>query len=287
MNLDTSMKWNLAHREQSFGSRICHACSAVHFLDEAFMRTVTELGESFAWHRKVWEFATIAEIGRNAKTSFGLNCDAIALGFGVGREPLSSFFASLGYVVVATDQPEATAAEWAKSNEYSANLEDLWKDSVIDEATFSSQVSFRAVDMNNLPNDLPLNHLMWSSCVIEHLGGLNEVLEFFRSSAKLLLPGGTMIHTTELELLSKSKMSDYGNCAVFRPEDLMQMFNVLIEEGLEVLYSFHVPCETYQDSHISTPPYSPDEPHLKLSLIDSISTSFAIVATRPKEIHAL
>ncbi len=58
------------------------------------------MGEPPVAHRKTWEFAYIAEV----LEAFGqLTPGRRALGFGVGREPLVSAFASRGVQVVATD----------------------------------------------------------------------------------------------------------------------------------------------------------------------------------------
>jgi hypothetical protein len=277
-------RWNSAHRPQQFASTISHACDASHFLDIDFINVANELKEPIQWHRKLWEFASIAEIGRKIINTPSPPSNMSAIGFGVGHEPLTSFFASIGFDVLATDQPidtGITAPDWSGTTQWASNELDSWKPKILDLEMFKSKVNFRAVDMNELPDDLQKCHLMWSSCVIEHLGSLECAIEFLRRSSKLLLPGGTMIHTTEIELTEKQKMQDYGHCAIFRPQDLIQLISTLTAEGLDAQFSFHIPMKTYQDSCISEPPYKSDKPHLKLSLFDSITTSFAIVASRP------
>ena len=281
---DSTKKWSLAHKPQRFSSYVSHACAASHFLDPKFFAVIEDLGETFHWHRKLWEYATIAELGKQTQLSLNSDRTNTAIGFGVGREPLASFFAARGYSVLATDQPietGLTVSEWTGTEQFAASKGDLWKSDLVNEDTFNSLVEFRGVDMNELPNDLPKCHFMWSSCVVEHLGGLENTLNFLQLSSRLLLPGGTMVHTTEYELSNQVEMADYGHCAVFRPQELMEIFQSLLNEGLEVHYSLHVPNDSYQDCYISKPPYPGNEPHLKLVLQNSITTSFAIIATRP------
>jgi hypothetical protein len=277
-------QWKLAHQPQQFASTVSHACDSMHFLNSDFLATANLLNEPFQWHRKLWEFVTIAEIGKKAINISGSSEGTAAIGFGVGREPLTSFFASIGYDVLATDQPidtGITASEWSGTDQLASNELDSWKSKILDIEKFKSRVKFRAVDMNEIPDDLQPCHLMWSSCVIEHLGSLENAIEFLRKSSRLLLPGGTMVHTTEIELTEKQKMEDYGHCAVFRPQDIVQLISALNAEGLDSQFSFYIPMETYQDKYISIPPYESDKPHLKLALFNSITTSFAIVASRP------
>lgn len=278
--------WSDAHARQEFGSLISHACDASHFLSPRFQVVVSELRETFHWHRKLWEYATICEIAKKLIPSLTVEAP-FATGFGVGREPITSFLAAHGYQVLATDLPlvhkgnEVPGSAWASSQQHAAILDDLWKKDIIEYAPFSSAVQFREVDMNNLPSDLPSCNFIWSSCVIEHLGGFRATKAFLVNASELLLPGGVMVHTTELELCKRRKMADYGNCAVFRPTDIVDLIRTLRQRGLVVYESFFLPMESYFDRYISPPPYESSMPHLKLRLAGSIATSYAIVAMKP------
>jgi hypothetical protein len=271
-------KSNSVYRPQKFGSLVSHACAAEHFLDPEFHRLIRDLGESFNWHRKLWEYATIAMVSRLANSDM----PRLAIGFGVGTEPLASYFAANSWSVLATDQPpDGTSSEWASTGQYASNLSDLWKRNLVDEAVFSRAVRFAHLDMCHLPLDLPEADFMWSSCVIEHIGGVEPVRDFLKKSFAKLKPGGIAIHTTEYELGDQVETRDYGHCAVFRDIDFLQFQNDIRSLGGNIELSLFVPNDSYADKWVSQPPYPDDQPHLKLKLVDSITTSLAFIFQRP------
>ena len=240
-----------------------------------------------AFHRKAWEFAYIAE----AITQAGLMRPGVrAVGFGVGTEPLPALFASRGLDVLATDMPpEQGDPGWEQTGQLMHDLTSLSRPYLVPDAELAERVTTRPVDMNALPADLGTFDVVWSSCVIEHLGSPTLAMDFVLESARLLEPGGILVHTTEYELTRRSDTADYGNCAVFRLVDLEQLRERVLAEGFEMTLNPYVAMDSPEDRWISlalTPHQAtlPDPAHLKLAIVASVSTSFGLIVRRPAEV---
>ena len=200
----------------------------------------------------------------------------------MGVEPLVSLFAKWGYNVLATDQPPGgTSVDWENSNQHASSLNDVFKINIINRETFNSKVKFKHIDMTLLPKTLGTYDVVWSSCVIEHIGGFEKTREFLINSYKMLNPGGISVHTTEIELTEKAQMMDYGHSAVFRTIELLDIKAQLKALGAEIEMSFYTPNADEFDNYVSIPPYDADKPHLKLLLGDSVTTSFMLVIKKP------
>jgi len=230
-------------------------------------------------HRKMWEFCFILAVVE----ACGLyRPNARGIGFGVGSEPLPAVFARGGVDIVATDQPIEQGASWATNGQLMHGLATLSHPQIISNEELARHVTVRTVDMNKLPADLGLVDFTWSSCVIEHLGSPQRGLDFVRNSVDLLNPGGVSVHTTELELVPRERTMDYGNCAVYRADDLLKFEQELRSDGYDVDFNLHVSLAAPEDRFISeADPTVLDTSHLKLVIGDSISTSFGIVVRKP------
>lgn len=254
------------------------ACSAGQVLEKAYLSWAAKIGEAPRFHRKQWEYVAILEAARQAGL---LEPGRSALGFGVGTEPVPAVLASLGLSVLATDQSQDQAGRWTERSEHAADVDDVAKPWICPPAVFSDLVSFRSVDMNALPNDLGLHDLIWSACVIEHLGSPAAGLEFVVRSLDLLASGGLAVHTTELDLTPGDAPVDYGHCAVYRLQDFRELRDSIVAAGFEMSLNPYIAFEHPADRFIA-PPLSlgTEEFHLKLALYDSITTSFALVIRR-------
>lgn len=133
-------------------------------------------------HRKMWEWCAIAQ----ALEERGMLREGRAgCGFAVGKEPLTSLFASLGAKVTATDAFSIGAEGWADTNQHAAALEDIYFPEIVTEELFHRNVEFQFADMRNAATfpDQQFDFL-WSSCAFEHLGSLEAgerfVLDFSR-----------------------------------------------------------------------------------------------------------
>lgn len=278
---------NAAYPPSPFGALRSCAVSANHFDDPDFLRWEAVLSgrpQPLApplpfKHRKMWEWVFIlAVVERSGLYRPG----ARGIGFGVGSEPMAAAFARGGVDVLATDQPVDQGSEWDVNGQLMHGLASLSRPEIVSEAELAEHVSVRAVDMNHLPADLGAFDFTWSSCVIEHLGSPQRGLDFVRESCDLLTPGGVSVHTTELELVPRGTTMDYGNCAVYRPDDLLAFEQRLRADGFDVDFNLHVATEEPEDRFVSpVDPAVEDPSHLKLVIGDSVSTSFAIVVRRP------
>ena len=271
----------------NFSLLMSQAVSAAQCEDPKYLewfRLLTGLTESEfnPYNRKTWEWAYIAE----AVTQAGLmKPGRAALGFGVGNEPLPALFASRGLDVIATDQGVESGDDWASTGQLMTGLSGLYRTRLIADEELASHVEVRNVDMNNVPADLGTFDVIWSSCVIEHLGSPERGLDFVLESCRMLAPGGIAVHTTELELTRRDTTADYDHCAVYRLPDLREFARRLSELNCTSNFNFTVPMDTREDRWISlaiveaelTPP---DIAHLKLAIGDSVSTSFGLLIRR-------
>jgi hypothetical protein len=204
------------------------------------------------------------------------------LGFGVGREPLVALFAGLGCDITATDLDpvRARVAGWTDSEQYAGALSELNEYGLCDEAAFAQRVTYRHVDMNDLPADLVGYDFTWSSCALEHLGSLEAGSRFVLNQMHSLIPGGTAVHTTEYNLSSNDRTVDTGGTVLFRQRDIDALLGRLRDAGYRVEGDF-TPGETPADRHVDVPPFS--ETHLRTALGEYVTTSVALVIVKPPD----
>ena len=232
-------------------------------------------------HRKLWEWAYICqaleERGMLAKGKRGL-------GFAVGREPLVALFASRGCEIIATDLDEVAAqdAGWASTNQHAASLGVLNSQGICDADEFRDRVSFRVVNMNQIPEDLGSFDFVWSSCAIEHLGDLKATEEFMSRMMDCLRPGGVAIHTTEYNLFSDTETVESGHTIILRRCDLEAIVDRLANEG-------HLPepleldvGDAEDDKVILSPPYE-GYPCLKIWIGSHAATSVGLIVQAGNE----
>ena len=253
----------------------------------ALIRTGTTSKDRTRWfetfpepaNRKLWEWALILE---TARISDLLKEGKRALGFAVGQEPIPAVLAKYGLSVLASDKHTEKSDAWIHTKEHMGAMSDLFLPEVVDNEVLTQLVECKHIDMNHIPSDLGLFDFIWSSCAIEHLGTPAKGLEFVLNSVEMLKPGGVAIHTTELELTQKKVTVDYGNCAVYRLEDLHELEFTVRELGYKMELNTFVAMSSPKDRWISRIPLvgvdkTKDLAHLKLAIADSISTSFSLV----------
>jgi hypothetical protein len=227
------------------------------------------------YHRKFWEFCyiyqAISERGLLIPGSSGL-------GFGVGREPLVSLFASCGCKITATDlDPDsAQGAGWASSEQYAPGIDCLNEYGLCDPADFSRLVAYENVDMNHIP-DRYANQFdfTWSSCSFEHCGSIKLGKKFLIDQMKCLRPGGIAVHTTEYNLSSNEDTIEQGALALFRKKDIEDMVQTLRDLGHEIDVDLDSGTEL-KNTCVDLPPYT-FKPHLRLQLLNWVSTSIGLI----------
>jgi hypothetical protein len=226
-------------------------------------------------HRKVWEWSFIFHhLQKEGKLAGGMK----GLGFGVGLERLPSAFASRGCMIVATDSPPDIGAPW-QGQQHSGHKSQLFFKGIVDEEIFDSRVSFRVCDMNGIDPGLTGFDFCWSACAFEHLGSLDAGARFVANSLKSLKIGGIAVHTTEFNLSSNSDTSFVGGTVIYRRKDIDELHRMLVEAGHMARPIPIVIGSADLDSHVDVPPYT-HNPHLKLRLMNFVTTSIGIVIER-------
>jgi hypothetical protein len=235
------------------------------FMTPEFLFWCNRLKEAPRWHRKLWEYVMICQ----ALWERGmLRAGRSGCGFGVGQEPLPALFASLGCEVLATAAPEDAAGPAA-----------LNARNILPRAEFQARVGFRSVDMTSLPEDLGTFGFLWSSCVLERLGGLLQGVEFIGKACRHLRPGGVAVHTTEYNATSNDETIDRGPVVLFRRRDVEEMQRRVSDAGCRMVEPDFDTGSGPLDCWADRPPYG--TPHLKLAFGRFVTTSFLMIVEKP------
>jgi hypothetical protein len=271
-SLSSALQPGLASPNALFGSSLCRAEDLIHPTYQAICRT--DLKNEPVFHRKQWEFVYIIH---QLKVHGFLKPGMSGLGFGVGTEPLSSLFASLGCRILASDAPDDVGEEgWKHTAQHASALQQLWHSNLISYDAFAATCSFQPIDMR-IHEQIPRGHdFHWSSCVIEHIGGIRAAQDFLLASALRLNPGGIAVHTTEFNLTSDLETVDEPGTCIFRARDLQQLQQELEQHGLQMDPLVLDPGLHSYNYHVDTPPYD-SRVHLRLQLSRFASTSIGIV----------
>lgn len=256
-------------------------CNASDFFHPWYKKICQQMGQNLCTHRKQWEFVYIVY---HLYKSGMLSPDSKGLGFGVGVEPLASFFASLGSKITATDAPEEIANRdgWNNSQhqQFSDCLEKIYQPEMLSREQFEKQVKFQTCDMNNIDVQLKGFDFCWSSCCFEHLGSLQAGLDFVINSVeKTLRVGGIACHTTEYNLSSNDETLESKILSIYRKRDIESLIKQLRERGHIVSELLIAPISHPLDNHVDLPPYK-QEIHIKLKLADYVCTSLGILVQR-------
>jgi hypothetical protein len=231
------------------------------------------MGATPVWHRKQWEWVFLAH-----HLADFIKPGMRGVGFGCGTEPLPAFYASLGATIVATDFA-TDQGQWSHANQWSDSVERLLCPNIIPDSLLRERVSFRPADMNAIPDDLRDFDFTWSSCAFEHLGSLQNGMDFVVNSIKTLRPGGVAVHTTEFNLSSNDDTIDSGDTVLYRQRDMEHLIQRLRDDGHTVDDFTIAPTAYYLDNHVDVPPYM-HQPHLKLRLAGFTTTSVGVVVRK-------
>jgi SAM-dependent methyltransferase len=236
------------------------------------------LQEKPVLHRKQWEYVYIA----HALHERGyLKDGARGLGFGVGTEPLADLFASMGCRILGTDlgAEAAIGKGWIETNQHAAGKAAMFR-RISPPEQFERNVTFRAVDMNDIPDDLRDFDFAYSSCSIEHVGSLERSKRFVESVLETLRPGGLSIHTTEFVISSDTDTIAEGSTVLWRRRDFRE-----IAERLRKAGHYVAPLDFYTgrhavDRYVDLPPFGRGEPHLRLLVGTYTCTSFGLIVRK-------
>lgn len=252
-------------------------CTHGQMQSPLYRELAAALGLGAAEHRKLWEFAWILAVLR----AVGLLRPGVrALGFGVGREPLPAYFASIGAEVLATDAPTSVIAGqgWDSIGQHAATLDALRQPHLISDTELARLVRFSPVDMNAIPATLSGFDFCWSACALEHLGSLDHGMRFIEASLATLRPGGIAVHTTEFNLSSNDRTAESPEMSLYRKRDIEALFERLVRAGHQPLPLNLHPGAAELDEYVDLPPYSPR--YLKLEIRHHVCTSIGIAVRR-------
>jgi len=253
-------------------------CLARDFYHRDFVGFCQSIGLKAHLHRKLWEFAFV---WHHLCAEGAIEPGARGAGFGVGREPLPSLLAKHGCEVLATDAPpENASSEWTETGQYSSSIDELFSPHIVPEEVFREKVRFEFCDMNAIRDDMRDYDFCWSSCSFEHLGSIQNGLDFVVNSVeKVLKIGGVACHTSELNVSSNQETIERGTTVLFRRQDVENLIDRLERRGHQVKPLPIEPGKSFIDLLVDLPPYSSDL-SLRLNLGRFVTTSFGIVVTR-------
>lgn len=273
---------------------VSKCCCQVDFEQEYFKRIVSEIGMDYCckFHRKVWEFVYIIHVlEENGMLTEGKK----GLGFAVGEEPLPSYFASKGVEVLATDlsMESETASTWIESGQNAAgDVSRLFRSNIVTKSKFDENVTYMDLDMNHIPDDIGKFDFCWSSCAIEHVGGLELSKQFLKNMIKILKPGGIAVHTTEFNLWSNDETIENGFNVIYRRKDFEEIQKWMNDNKCEMVLSFKR-TQKEADTYLPLPPYValPLYPgldhdrrnHLNLILDNFVSTSYGLIIKKQQD----
>jgi SAM-dependent methyltransferase len=275
---ETMPPWPLEGPGPTFPGLVSQACTDAQIRTEAYRAWGPRLRTPQIYvHRKQWEWFYIAQALEEAGV---VRPGARGLGFGVGEEPLAAWFASQGCTIVATDYPGGEHADaWASSGELATSLSQLNSEGICPGDLFDERVSFRRVDMREIPADLVDFDFTWSSCAFEHLGSIDDGLRFVADQLRTLRPGGVAVHTTELNVSSATSTLETGPTVLFRRGDIERLAEELRAEGHEITCDFHT-GDYPNDRWVDQPPFT--NTHLKMRMGEHVTTSFGLLVRKAR-----
>lgn len=251
-------------------------CREQHFRMPLYKYWCNLFNEKPKLHRKQWEFVYICQsLYERGYLKKGIS----GVGFGVGKEPLTSLFSSFGVEVLASDLEYNSAEKlgWVNTDQHSNYIFDLNERGLCDEDNFKRLVSFRNIDMNKIPKDIHGYDFCWSSCSLEHLGSIAKGIEFIINSLDTLKPGGFAIHTTEFNLSSNENTIDNNDSyVIFRRKDIDVLTELLDKNGHKIEPIDFCSGNDVIERYVDLPPYL-EEPHLRLDLNKYTATSIGLL----------
>lgn len=232
------------------------------------------------FHRKQWEFIYIIQVlYENGCLEEGKK----GLVFGVGKEPLPALFASMGCKILATDLDCNTeqAEGWIEGNQHAQNdINKLNELNICDDKIFNENVSFMPLNMNEIPDNLKDFDFNWSSCALEHIGGLENSINFIVNNLKTLKSGGIAVHTTEYNLSSNEETSFEPYNVIFRKRDILEVVKRLEDLGHYVYPLDFRQGIQYADNYVDTLPYHSKGVHLRLQIDKYTATSIGLIVKK-------
>lgn len=250
-----------------------------------------QLKIAFIYHRKLWESVYLLQALHN----HGLIRPGVrGLGFGCGEEPFPSYFASKGMHTTVTDLAphEQASRGWAASGQHASSLDRCFMPALVERDDFFALTKLEFVDMNALSPTLRDFDFCWSICALEHLGSIENGLNFIENSLDTLKPGGVAVHTTEFNFYDDGRTIDNWACVYFQKRHFLALAERLRQKGYEVPELDFDLGTGPMDRFIDLPPYAhqvsgslrslwASETHLKLANDGFASTCYGLIVKKP------
>jgi hypothetical protein len=268
---ETGLRIEHTQNSLPFGSSLCRF---EDMITDEYKEICQFIRQKPVLHRKQWEYVYI--ISRlDALGKLGIGSKGI--GFGVGREPLPAAFSSKQCTILATDAPkDANDQGWELTGQLATSLQEISRPDILPDSELQKYCQYKELDMNNYESIPSGWDFHWSSCVIEHLGGIQKALDFVVESSRKLAPGGVAVHTTEFNLSSNEETLDMPGTCILRKRDLDELRVRLTQAGLYMEDLILDPGSHVYNYHVDCPPYR-SYGHLRLELDKYVSTSIGIV----------
>lgn len=223
------------------------------------------------YHRKIWELCYVPQAIYDA---IDMNQQLHGIGFGCGEEPLPSLFASMGHTITVTDlEPEKVKGlGWAETGQHTNSLDKAYFPNIVTKELFYNKVGLLYVDMNSIPSDLYGKYdYCWSVCALEHLGSIQNGLNFIINSLNVLKPGGVAVHTTEFNYTNSGKTIDNWPTVIFNQNHFRWLENELKNRGYTVKEFDFNPGSNVLDRFIDIPPYGLGEGWISKEMFGDIN----------------
>jgi hypothetical protein len=123
--------------------------------------------------------------------------------------------------------------------------------------------------------ELGLFDFIWSSCSLEHLGGMAQGERFIEEALQFLRPGGVAVHTTEYNVRSNWRTVTKGQTVIYRKRDIQRISARLRRRGCHIDLDF-TEGNMPQDHYVDPPPYK-HEVHLRLRLLGHVVSSYGLI----------
>jgi hypothetical protein len=267
-------------------------CNYEDFLKKDYEDFCNLIGEQKKIHRKQWEFYIIYKKLIEHLGVFNLKK---GLGFAVGQEVIVPLFLNLNASITASDldptDPDSIA--WINSNQHIANGFNKYINSGYITKELLNTCNFEFINMNNIPNKFLLNEydFIWSSCALEHLGSLQNGLNYIIKSLQCLKKGGIAVHTTEFNFKSDDITLETKGCVCYRKKDIEWLIKEVEQLGYYIEPINYNRSNNIVNNHIDNFPYNGStsaiffdsnnydllKSHINLNIEGHCSTSIFIV----------
>lgn len=127
----------------------------------------------------------------------------------------------------------------------------------------------------------------WSVCAFEHLGTLQNGLEFVRQATRTLKPGGVAVHTTEYSVEDGETIDNWAT-VLYQKRHFATLATMVEEAGCSLVDIDFDAGREFFDAYVDVPPFPHEStwnaamqpPHIKLSIDGFPATSIAIIVEK-------